>query len=659
MSFLAIVVLCGAASALPIRSEARLSFRNAEQMRAQLAGLLDDLDVCSHGSLPFGGCYLVVFADGAQLDTLRARAVDVEVTWKDIRDKFRAMTGSEPGDPTGRDFGYYFNYWEMRDTLTRLATLYPAITKIDTSMRTYQNRALWCLKISDNPDTNENEPQVFFNGATHAREPMGTQTCISFASLVCQSHGMDSLATWLVNNREIYIVPVMNPDGYVYNSDSGGSSSYWRKNRNNSGPRSGPGVDLNRNYGFKWGYDDNGSSPTPSSDIYRGPSRWSEPEVAAIHDFEAGHKFRTEIDFHSYAQDNLYPWAYIGTSPPELALIQEIGDTFMANNGYSNTGQWYYALYPSNGTSVDWELSDTVIGSTPKFVTYALTSELGINDFWYGWNDPAYVDSEVARNLPNCWYFTRLCGAYLEPLALVVNDTTSGNANGQLDPGETAYLWFKLDNRALHLLDTAKSVTAVLVSPDTMLQVLTPGATLPVLNPRRGLGDNRLSQVQVQASPDIVPGTPIDLRFEVSFTDDGVTITQPLTYRLVIGSQSAITQPSHPGPRTLTPALRATPNPARTSVTFLYCPLTPALQHLNPGTLEPRNPILSIYRLDGSLVRTIRLPIPPAPRSLTPDPISFTWDCRDNTEQLVTAGVYLARLSPSQGTATVRVLLLP
>ena len=59
---------------------------------------------------------------------------------------------------------------------------------------------------------------------------MGTQTCITFASRLCRDYGSDSLTTWLINNREIYIVPVMNPDGYVYNSDYGGPDAYWRKN---------------------------------------------------------------------------------------------------------------------------------------------------------------------------------------------------------------------------------------------------------------------------------------------------------------------------------------------------------------------------------------------------------------------------------------------
>ena len=544
MRFLTVFVLLAAisatASAVPARSEARVYFNSSSTSRAGLGDLLSELDVCSHGADASGAEYLVVFCDAAQLAALRASGLRVEVTWKDIRDKFRAMTGQEPGDPTGREFGYYFNYWEMRDTLMHLATQYPQIVAIDTSMRSYQNRALWCIKISDNPGVNDNEPQVFFNGATHAREPMGTQTCISFASLVCKSYGMDSLATWLVNNREIYIVPVMNPDGYVYNSDSGGSSSYWRKNRNNVGPRTGPGIDLNRNYGYKWGYDNVGSSPTPSSEVYRGPARWSEPEVAAIRDFEAGHKFRTEIDFHSYARDNLYPWAYISTSPPELALIQEIGDTFMANNGYSNTGQWYSTLYNSNGVSVDWELADTLLNGNRKFIGYFITSELGINDFWYGWDNPPYVDAEVALNVPNCRYLTRVCGAYLEPLSVVVNDTLSGNADGQLDPGETSNIWFRLKNRAVHLLDTAAGVTASLISSDTMVQVLTPTTSFPSLMPRHGQADNRATQITVTASPNIAPNTPVNLQLAVTFLDDGAFITQPLAYRITIGTHSGI-----------------------------------------------------------------------------------------------------------------------
>jgi hypothetical protein len=520
------------ASGVPLRSEARVVFDSPEVLRTRLGSLLGELDVCSAGRDEAGRCCLTLFADAGQLEAIRARGGEVEVTWPDIREKFRAMTGCDPNDGSFREFGYFFNYWEMQDTLRRLAALHPDIVRLDSSMLSFQNRPLWCIKISDNPGVEEGEPQVFFNGATHAREPMGTHTCINFAGLLCAGYGVDSTITWLVNNREVLIVPVMNPDGYVYNSDSGGAGAYWRKNRRGPVPPS-IGIDLNRNYGFKWGYDDIGSSPNPASETYRGPSRFSEPEVEAIHQFERQHRFRAAMDFHSYARDNLYPWAYTGDAPPEEALLQEIGDTFALNNGYPNTGQWYYALYPSNGTSVDWELADTLDEGEPKFVCYAFTCELGINDFWYGTDDPPYVDAEVALNIPNCYYLTRLCGVWLDPVSLTIDDST-GNNNGQLDPGERAFLRFTVENRALHALDTARNVSSVLVPSESVIRVLTPSAGFPDM-PRRSNGGP--AQFEVRCDSGTPVNDTVDLRLNVTFGDAGVTITQPVAFRIVVGTR--------------------------------------------------------------------------------------------------------------------------
>lgn len=150
----------------------------------------------------------------------------------------------------------------------------------------FQGHNLWYIKISDNPGLSGGEPSRRFNGATDAREPMGTHACVAFADHILSHYGIDSVTTWLVNNQEIFVVPVMNPDGYVYNSDSGGSSSDWWKNRRGPVPPY-ASVDLNRNYGYKWGYDDNGSSGEPSSETYRGPSCFSEPETEVIRDFMA------------------------------------------------------------------------------------------------------------------------------------------------------------------------------------------------------------------------------------------------------------------------------------------------------------------------------------------------------------------------------------
>jgi hypothetical protein len=630
----AAVTVSVVSAAGPVRSEARIVFDSPEALRAGLGPLLGGLDVCSFGESPDGRRYLVVAVDAQELAALRQTGVELHVTWPDIRDKFRAVTGRDPDDGSFRDFGYFFNYWEMQDTLRRLAVLHPDIVRLDSGMLSFQNRPLWCIKISDNPGVDEGEPQVLFNGATHAREPMGTHTCINFAGLLCAGYGTDSTITWLVNNREILIVPVMNPDGYVYNSDSGGAGAYWRKNRRGPVPPS-VGIDLNRNYGFKWGFDDNGSSPNPASETYRGPSRFSEPEVEAIHQFERQHRFRAAMDFHSYARDNLYPWCYIGTAPPEEALLQEIGDTLALNNGYPNTGQWYYALYPSNGTSVDWEFADTLDEGEPKFISYAFTCELGINDFWYGSDDPAYVDAEVALNIPNCYYLTRLSGVWLEPVSLTVNDST-GNNNGQLDPGERANLLFTIQNRALHALDTAQAVSATLVPAESVIRVLTPSAVFPDM-PRRSSGGP--AQFQVRCDSGAPVNDTVDLRLNVTFNDAGVTITQPVMFSVVVGSHPvAVERGEGRGARGEGLTLSVSPNPARGSVQLFTAVREPAT--------------VRIYSQSGGLVRTFALTS--SPGESRP---ALVWDGDDLAGRQVAAGVYFARLCSAGRTASARIVL--
>jgi hypothetical protein len=606
-----------ALAAPPARIEARVYFQSDVELLLKLGDRLGELDICTVGRTETGLDFLLIDTDADELAAVNACGLVTEVTYADIRDKFREVTGCNPDDGSFRDFGYFFNYWEMRDTLTHIAANHPLIARVDTSLRSYLNKAFWCIKVSDNVGVTENEPQVFINAATHAREPLGTHACISFAARLCAGYGTDSLITWLVNNREIYIVPVMNPDGYIYNSDSGGASSNWRKNRNATSPRSGPGVDLNRNYGYKWGYDNNGSSPTPSQETYRGPSRFSEPETQVIRDFQAAHKFRTCMDFHTYGQYNMYPWGYANTQPPERTLLQECVDTFRVNNSYpaNQTGQVYSTIYPCNGLSVDWEYADTLLNGNRKLITYAFTCELGTTDFWYGSSNPTYVDNEVNKNIPNLYYLTRVAGVYLNPVSMVVNDSVGGNRTGQLDPGETANLWFTVKNRAIHPLDTAKSVTAVLLSADTMVQVITPSASFPAV-PRRTTANNGASQIQVHCSPNASPGTNVNLRLEVTYTDDGITMMQPLTYRLTIGSNPSAVSEERPEP-----ALRLTvSNPVRGLAGFQW-----TLARGQPATL-------SIVARDGRLVRSLR----------ASDQV--VWDGCDNLGRPAPNGVYFARL---------------
>ena len=128
-------------------------------------------------------------------------------------------------------------------------------------------------------------------------------------------YGTDPEATFLVNEREIWFVPVVNPDGYVWNEvtdPSGGG--LWRKNRRDN-PSTCEGVDINRNYGYQWG--GSGASPDECDETYRGTAAWSEPETRAVRDFVSSRRFVTADSYHSNAALVLYPWGYTVAPPPD------------------------------------------------------------------------------------------------------------------------------------------------------------------------------------------------------------------------------------------------------------------------------------------------------------------------------------------------------
>jgi hypothetical protein len=169
-----------------------------------------------------------------------------------------------------------------------------------------------------------------------------------------ENYGTDPLATHLVNDREIWFIPAVNPDGYEYNrSIAPGGGGLWRKNRRDNGGGS-FGVDLNRNYSYEWGYDNSGSSPNVDDETYRGASPASEPEVAAMQTFIAGRSFRTSISAHTYSDLWLFPWGYTCGDPPNRSEFDLIANQFTQVNGYVH-GTICQALYSANGDTVDYD----------------------------------------------------------------------------------------------------------------------------------------------------------------------------------------------------------------------------------------------------------------------------------------------------------------
>lgn len=276
----------------------------------------------------------------------------------------------------GKSMGGFLTFSEYEAKIDSLENQYPDILKVDSLGLTEQGRNLYAIKISDNVYIEEDEPEVFINGLIHAREPIGGAICIDFAEWLCSASGSDPVATDIVENRQVWIMPVVNPDGYVYNETTHpNGGGWWRKSRRDNGNGS-YGVDNNRNFTYNWGWDDYGSSPDPWTEIYRGPYAGSEPENQAIMQLCEEHFFQVALHYHSFGGLFLYAWGYEDYYPDDLQIIRAIADSAVTFNHYKPGTNWQN-LYNTNGDAVDYSYGER----DTKNMIFGYIVEVG-DDFW-------------------------------------------------------------------------------------------------------------------------------------------------------------------------------------------------------------------------------------------------------------------------------------
>jgi carboxypeptidase T len=279
--------------------------------------------------------------------------------------------------------GGFFTYEEAILKIDSLAILYPNIVSIKKPIGNYTtengNNIYW-LKISDNPNSDESEPQILYDAVHHAREPTSLSQLIFYMYYLCENYSKSPEIKKLVDNIEMYFVPIVNPDGYKYNQltnpDGGG---FWRKNRRNNGNNT-FGVDLNRNYGQSWGFNNIGSSSSSTSDTYRGTSAFSEPETQAMRRFCNTHNFIFAMNYHTYSNLLVYPWGYQSKNCIDSLTYHELSKEMSKFNNYHYGIDFETLGYSTNGSSDDWMYGDTI--SKPKMI--AFTPEVGSSDdgFW-------------------------------------------------------------------------------------------------------------------------------------------------------------------------------------------------------------------------------------------------------------------------------------
>ncbi|WP_243725994.1 M14 family metallopeptidase [Actinomadura rubrisoli] len=301
-----------------------------------------------------------------------------------------------PKPTPGASATSYHTYAEMRQEVDSVVAANPQITQKFVAGKSYEGRDIIGIKISDNVATDENEPELLVIANIHARERLTAEQALDYLGQLTKGYATDTRVKNLVDNREIWLMPMVNPDGQVYDMTSDTQAGrMWRKNRQPN-PTS-TGTDLNRNFNFKWGCC-GGSSTNGASETYRGTGPESGTETKVIANFvrsrNVGGKQQLKmfLDIHSYSQLVLWPFGYTtnNTVPGSMSADDEaahraIGTEMARSQGF--TPEQSSDLYITDGSTNDWTWGEQRI--------FSYTFELGTNTFY---PPPSQIDQQVQRS---------------------------------------------------------------------------------------------------------------------------------------------------------------------------------------------------------------------------------------------------------------------
>jgi len=294
----------------------------------------------------------------------RKRLQKAGYTWQVLIEDVQALIDQQRSDfqPQGGLFERYLTLGEVYRAMRALADQNPRLVQMLTIGTSVEGRPIHALRITRDPRgarVYRNRPQIVFNACQHAREWITVSLALYIAYSLVAHYGSDARVTDWLQRTEVYVIPVVNPDGYVYTWTT---DRLWRKNRRYLGTNSQGqplyGVDLNRNWGFQWG--GIGSSGQRSSETYRGSAPFSEPETYSLSRWLLSlPTLRAHIDIHSYSQLILWPWGYTDRLPYHQTTFERVGlqmqSLIESVHGMNYiAGPIYTTIYPTSGNSCDW-----------------------------------------------------------------------------------------------------------------------------------------------------------------------------------------------------------------------------------------------------------------------------------------------------------------
>ncbi len=408
---LSVLVLSATAQKKELFSRAKINLDNQHTIAGISAlGLAVD-----HGEHKKNTFFISDFSQ-SEIDLARKAGFKIDILIPDVSKHYRDQNSQTAAKTTAAgchvppiattpshfhlgSYAGYFTYTEMLDILDSMRLLYPSLISAKQPVGTYQTiegRPIYWVRISNNPTVDQPlKPQMLTTSVHHAREPGSLSANIFYLWYLLENYATDPHIKAIVDNTELYFIPCLNPDGYIRNitTDPAGGG-LWRKNmRDNLDGTF--GVDLNRNYGLTWGFDDFGSSPVTSSQTYRGTAAFSEPETQAMKWFAENHNFKLNLNYHTYNNALIYPWGHVYSLLTEdSTTFSSYGAFITAENNYRYGTCDQTLSYVSNGGSDDWMYGDTVA----KDKIFAFTPEVGSDEF--GFYTPASnIEQDCINNL--------------------------------------------------------------------------------------------------------------------------------------------------------------------------------------------------------------------------------------------------------------------
>lgn len=269
----------------------------------------------------------------------------------------------------------YHNYKELTAAMRALASSAPELASVFSIGKTTQGKDILAVRLTKGATGTapSAKPGIVFLGTHHAREHLSTEVPLLLAKYLVDKRAEPEVAR-LLETRDIYFIPMVNPDGVEYDIE-GGKYHMHRKNMAKNADGS-TGVDLNRNYAWGWG--GGGASPNPDDDTYRGTSAFSEPESRAVRDFvNARPNLKVLLSYHTFSELILYPWGGSDAEIPDAkarTAFKAMAGEMAKMTGYKP--QQSSDLYIATGDTCDWAWGEKGI--------FAFTFELTPKSMWDG-----------------------------------------------------------------------------------------------------------------------------------------------------------------------------------------------------------------------------------------------------------------------------------